>query len=418
MALSSANRSQLGYKLEGVYPTNFGVPQGGNGTNLGMVSETLDFTVKTEASKTIRSDRLVPDIVQVGAQSQGGFAFEAQYREYDPFIQASLQSDFTVYGTLGLSGALPALTFTSTTITAGTATAGADIWTGTGLPKGAWISLIPVGTASAAVKAYFAARVFRLSKTVAATATVLTLDASTPINTTLAGTTMLTGAKIGSSWAYNGQTMKSYTLEVGHADITQFRQYTGMIMSKYDVKLSVGAIVTGTFEFMGKSFNLLGATGQGTAVASQTFTPANATSGVFDIFENGVSISASTYIKSGEFTIDNSLRMQEAIGVFGAAGIGAGTLKVSGKLEVYFADATIYNKLLSGAASSLSIPLLDVNGNGYVYSFPLIKYTAAKVSVGGIDTDNMLSMDFEAVLDSDPLSPTFGFGLAIYRVGL
>jgi len=183
------------------------------------------------------------------------------------------------------------------------------------------------------------------------------------------------------------------------------------------LKLSVGSIVTGSFDFMGKSFNLLQATSMGTVVAASTFTPANATRGVFDMVEGGALISATTYIKSGDLAIDNSLRMQDAIGVFGAAGIGAGTMKITGKLEVYFADEAFYNTFISGAASSLSIPVLDVDGNGYVYYFPRIKYTTAKVAVGGQDQDNMLAVDFQAIPDITALSDTLGKSVVIYRVG-
>jgi hypothetical protein len=403
--------------LEGVFPTNFGVPQGGNGTNLNMLSETLDFTVKNEQSKTIRSDRQVPDIVQVSASAAGGFAFEAQYKEFDPFIQGVMQNDYTVYGTLGVSAASTGtLTVTSSTVlTASVASAGVDSYAT--LDKGQWFTITPAVGATQAVKDYFAARAFKVSTTIAPTTTVITLDTATPVNAAIVTAPLGIGYTINSSRVYNASIMKSFTLEVGHADISQFRQYAGMVPSKMDVKLSVGAIVTGSFEFMGKGFALLGTTGNGTPAASQTFTPANATRGVFDIFENGVALSASTYIKSGEFSIDNTLRMQDAIGVFGAAGIGAGTFKVMGKLEVYFADATIYAKVLSGAASSLTIPLLDVNGNGYVYHFPRIKYTAAKVAVGGLDQDNMLSVDFEAMLDPTATNATYLKTMAVYRVG-
>ena len=413
--LAASNRSQAGFKLEGIYPAQFGIPQAGNGTNLNILSETFDFTVKNVQSMIIRSDRQVPDIVQVSASAAGGYNFEAQYREHDPFIQGVMQNVFTEYGTLGVSGALPALTFAATTITAGVATAGADLWTL--LAKGQWFALIPVPGASAAVVAYFAARSFKVSTTVAPTSTVITLDAATPINTAIAGASMITGAVIGSARMYNGSLMKSYTIEVGHADIAQYRQYVGMIQSKMMLKLSVGAIVTGTIDFMGKLMNLNQVSNQGVPAISQTFTPANATRGVMDIFENGVALSVSTYIKSGEFTIDNTLRMQDAVGVFGTAGIGAGTFKAMGKLDMYFADALIYNKLLSGAGTSLTIPLLDVNGNGYVYHFPRIKYTAAKVQVGGLDQDNMLSCDWEAMLDPVVTSPTYLQSVAIYRVG-
>lgn len=420
--LSSSNRSQLTYKLEGTYPTNFGtLMTAGSGTKLNMLSESLDFTVKTESSKAIRSDRQVSDIVQVGASAQGGFAFEHVYKEYDPFIQGVLQAD---YGTTawvgGISAAItPTLTFTATTITASVATTGAFIFTI--LKKGQWFMLKPPAAASDAVKAWFASHPLRVSTTVVPSTTVITLDAATPINIAAegsggVGTTMATLAMMGSALASNGSVMKSYNMEVQHADIAQYRKYLGMIPSKMDLKLSVGSIVSGSFDFMGKSMTLAATTSMGTPAESQLFTPANATRGIFDIIEGGTSVTATTYIKSGDIMIDNSLRAQEAIGVFGNAGIAAGTMNVTGKLEVYFADAVMYSKLLNGAASSLAIPVVDVDGNGYVYYFPRIKYTAAKVNAGGLDQDNMLSMDWQALPDTTA-GDTLGMTVVIYRVG-
>jgi hypothetical protein len=82
----------------------------------------------------------------------------------------------------------------------------------------------------------------------------------------------------------------------------------------------------------------------------------NAVRGVFDILEGGSSITATTYIKSADITIDNSLRGQDAVGVLGNAGVAAGTIKASGKLEVYFADQTMYNKFLNNTETSLVDP--------------------------------------------------------------
>lgn len=413
--LSASNRSQLSYKLEGTYPANFGVLAGGNGTLVNMLSESLDYAVKTEQSKQLRQDRSVADIVQVSASSSGGFAFEAQYKEYDPFIEGVMQNAFTVYGTNGVSASIATLTMTSTTATAGAAPTGNDAFTG--LKKGQWIALIPPAGATQAVKDYLAGRAFRLSLATAPTSTVLTFDAATPFSTALGGASISAGF-VASSRVDNGNVMKSYTLEVQHGDITQFRQYFGMIPSKMDLKLSVGSIVTGGFEFQGKSFLLVQATGMGTPTAAQTYTPANATRGVFDFLEGGTSLSALTFIKSADLSIDNKLRIQEAVGVFGAAGVGAGTMEIKGKLEVYFAEHTLYQKLLNGTASSLAIPLLDVAGNGYVYYFPRIKYTAAKVATGGQDQDNMLSMDFTALPDVTVGSDTLGKTVLVYRVGV
>ena len=421
--LSASNRSQLAYKLEGIYPNNFGVLQNGNGTNLNMLSETLDLSVKNVQSNQIRPDGQIADVVQVGATVQGGIALEAQYREYDPFIESVMKGPFTAYGTAGVSAAMTGtLAATSTTVlTNSVPTAGADLWTL--LDKGQWFTLIPVAGASQAVKDYLAKKPFRISLTIAPTASVITLDASTPIDITIISAPLAIGWKLTSSRVYNGtttQVLKSYSLEVGYTDISVFFQYLGMIASKLSMKLSVGAIVTGAIDFMGKSMTIPTAvvTGMGAAAASQTFTPANATKGVIDIYENEVALSATTYVKSADFDIDISLRMQDAIGVFGTSGLASGTYKVMGKLEMYLADSSIYNKLLSGAATAVTLPLLDVNGNGYIFYFPKVKYTVAKVGVGGLDQDNMLSLDWTAMIQTDVTSPLFGKTCAIYRVGV
>lgn len=412
--MSSSNRSQLAYKLEGDYPTNFGEPQGGDGVLLNMLSESLDYSIKTESSKAIRGDRQVADLVQVGATAQGGFNFEHQYREYDPFLQGVLQGDFAPYGADGLGAAIAELDLTGNTITATVAPAGSSGFVH--LAKGQWFSIRPDDAETDEMKAYLKSRCFRVSPTVAPTGTVITLDPATPFDT--AHGAVLHNASISSAVASNGNTVRSYTFEVRHEDINQFRQYRGFVVSKMDIKLSVGAIVTGTFDFMGKSFKLLQATSMGASPAeAQAFTPANATRGVFDVFEGGESLSATTYIKSADISIDNSLRVQDAIGVFGTAGIAAGTMKITGKQEVYFTDEVMYQKMLDGVSSSFSLPILDVDGNGYVYHFPRIKYTAAKVAVGGQDQDNMLSMDWQALPDITPGSPTFGKTVLVTRVG-
>lgn len=412
--LSSSNRSQLARKLEGTYPNNFGVVQNGNGTNIRMTGESLDFTIKTEQSKEIRADRQVTDVVQTGASAQGGFQYEMSYREFDPEIENVFQSSFVAYGTEGVGATIGTLTLAPGKITAGAAPLGTSAFTT--LQKGQWFTIIPDASASSTAKAYFKGRAFRVSLVDAPTATEITLDAITPINTAVAGTS-LTDAKLSSSRMTNGSTMKSYTYEVGHQDISQYRVYRGMIASKMDFKLATGSIITGSFEFMGKDMVLQQATAMGTAAVSQTFDVANAVKGVFDLIEGGASVSANTYIKGLDFSIDNSLRAQEAVGNFGNVGVAAGQIKVSGKLEVYFADEVFYSKFLNNTASSLSIPVLDNDGNGYIFVIPKLKYSAAKVNSGGLDQDNMLSVDFMGLTDSDPANASFQKTVQVFRVG-
>lgn len=413
--LSSSNRSQLRRKLEGVYPTNFGVVQGGNGTDVNITGESLVYDVKTEMSKVLRADRLIASHTQVGATASGGITFEHQYKEFDWAYESILGNSFVAFGTGGVGAAVTTITVTANTLTADVATAGVNIWTA--LNKGQWFGITPAVGASQAVKDYLKGRAFKVSSTVAPTTTAITLDAATPINTAIVSAP-LSGAKISSSRLFTGTSMSSYTLEMAHLDNGQFRIYTGMIPGKFSLKLAVGAIVTGTIDFMGKSMTLAQATSMGTPAAAGSFISANATRGVFDILEGGTSITANTYIKSADISVDGSLRMQDAVGVFGTAGIAPGTFKIGGTLEVYFADATMYQKFLDGTATSMSIPILDIAGNGYVYVFLNFTYTAAKVNAQGQDQDNTLSLTFECDYDTDAASATFGKAMAVYRVGV
>ena len=81
--LSASNRTQVAYKLEGVYSTNWGTLQGGNGNLVRVTGESLDYNISTEQSKELRSDRQVTDTIPVSATAQGGINFELSYREFD-----------------------------------------------------------------------------------------------------------------------------------------------------------------------------------------------------------------------------------------------------------------------------------------------------------------------------------------------
>lgn len=412
---SSSNRTQVAWKLEGTYPTNFGVLQAGNGNLVGFTGESLDYKVDSEESKQIRADRGTTDLVLTGADSGGSLEIEFQFKEYDEFLAALLQNSWTHYGTNGVSAAANLTIASSTSITNASAWAGNDSWAN--LQKGQWIKVIPPAGASQTIKDYLSSRLFRLSPTVAPTGTAITLDTSTPINTSII-TGAQTGVQIASSRLVNGTAMKTYTLEVGHLDINQYRQYTGQSPSKLNLKIGSKGIITGSFEFMGKGFSLVQASGMGTPVASAGYTPMNSTKGIFDIYEGGTQLSATTYLKSLDLTYDNSIRGQDAAGTLGNIGLGAGTIRISGSMQVYFTDAVLYNKFLNNTVTDLTIPIIDPSGNGYVIYLPRVKYKAAKVAVGGQDQDNMLDMEISGLVDTVAGSFSLNSMIVIYRCGV
>lgn len=381
--LASTSRAQLRYVVESVFGT---IPVAGNPNNLRMTGESLTFGVTTGSSNEIRADRQKTDLIQLDAQGAGGVNFEMSYCEYDALLEAAFQGTWAVYGTKGV-GTTFSGTYAAGSITAGAAPTGANAFTT--LVAGQWIRV------SAPATPAIDGKWVKLHASTAPTTTVITLDASTPLS--VAGP--IANSFISASRLTNGVTQRSFSLEKAFSDVNQFFAYRGMTASKLSMNLATGAIATGAFDFMGKDSVRAGATQlTGAPVASLTYDVMNAVAGVGQIFEGGALLS-STFIKSISFDLDNKLRAQTAIGNFGSVGVGSGTIDVKGTMEVYLADGAMYDKFINNTASSMSLRIYDGAGNGYVLTFPKIKYSDAKVTAGSIDQDAMLSMPFAAVMD-------------------
>lgn len=388
MALATSNRAQLRFIKETIFGTT---PVAGNPNNLRMTGESLAFAITNDTSKEIRSDRQVTDLIQTGASATGDINFELSYNEYDPLIEALMQSTYTVFGTAGVSAVVPtSATFTANTLTAGAATSGINVFTA--LAQGQWVKIAGSSIPGQNIWA-------QVSTSVAPTSTVLTFQ-GTPFTGALGnGGAAVT---VSASRISNGTTLNSYTIERAVMDSTvpQFFAYRGMCASKMSLKFAAGSVVGGNFGFMGKDAIRQDTTTTlpGTPVASKTLDVMNAVAGVGNIMEGGVLLTG-TYIKSVDLSIDNSLRAQTAIGTLGSVGVGTGTLQVSGTMEVYLADGTMWDKFRNNTSSSLSLRATDGAGNGYVITLPKIKYGDAKINAGSIDQDIMLSMPFTAIMD-------------------
>lgn len=385
MPLATSNRAQLRYIVESAFGT---IPGAGNPNNLRMTGESLAYAIKSDSSKEIRSDRQVTDLILTGASAEGGVNFELSYKEYDTLLQAVMMGTWADYGTNG-SGAAASVTINSTagTLTWGTGPSGNDALTN--IAVGQWVKITAPSDAANGAFVKVATR----------TGTVVTVDAATPIPGT--GTrSNVAGVFITSSRLVNGTVERSFTVERGLTDVNQYFAYRGMNLSKMDLNFQSGAIVTGSFNFMGRDSVRSGTTQlPGTPVASQTYDVMNAVNGVGNLLENGTTL-AGTFIKSLKFSVDNKLRARDAIGILGAASIGPGTLEVTGEIEVYLADGTMYDKFVNNTASSITWTAADGAKNGYAFTFPKVKFQDAKVQAGGLDQDVMLMMPFTALMDA------------------
>lgn len=398
MPLASSSRVGLRIKPE----VTFGTPVTASACYaLRTTGESLKYGISTDTSKEIRSDRQTTDLIVTGANTAGGIDFELSYAEYDPLIAATLQGTYTVFGTNGVSAAVPtSATFAAGTLTAGAATSGANIFTA--LALGQWVKIAGSSISGQNIIA-------QVSKTVAPTATVLTFE-----GTPFTGATGNGGAAVTVAAARitNGTTQRSFTVEKNFADISQTLTYTGMTLNKLSLALAAGSILTGSFDFIGKS-----ATSQAGTLLHATVTPStafavmNGVNNVANILEGGSAL-AGTYIKSLSMDLANNLRGQDAIGTLGYVDIASGSIDCTGSLEVYFANNTLYQKFIANTASSLSFQVSDAAGNGYVITLPNIKYSDANITAGSINQDVMVSMSFTALRDA-----TSGNTIVIDRVG-
>lgn len=406
MPFASSAYGQLRYITETVAGTT---PNTGNGVNLRQTGLTTKAALSTVTSNEVRADRLSTGLTITDMNLDGGFNFELSGKEYDPFLESLLGSTFTHFGVAGLGAAFSMAT-TATTITASVATTGASIFTA--LPNGSWIKIVPPVAATAAVKAYFADRWFKVATT---TATIITLDASTPITGVgLIGVTTA-GYAISQSTVANGASLaRSFTLEYAMTDINQFLPFRGMRANSMDLSLDVGSIITGSFGFLGQGHDgMVGATTlPGSPVASQSLEVMNSVADVGAIYENGSSVlgGSSSFIKSVKLNIANNMRAQKAIGIFGNAGIGLGELAITGSMDIYVENANYYNKWLAGTTTSLALGMADAAGNGYLVEMDKVQFKDGGLNLGGRNDDTMLSLPFQAFY-----SPTTGRGIRLTR---
>lgn len=277
-----------------------------------------------------------------------------------------------------------------TSITIGVAPTGTDLHT-TNLVVGQWVRLKAPGNGADGT-------LFKVAAL--PDSTHITLDAATPLPN-VAGTGV-TGCRLVSTRLSNSTTQRSFTVEKGFTDAAQYFAYRGMNLSKLSMSFASGAIVGGSFEFLGK--DCMAPTGatqlSSTAQPSKTGDVMNAVAGVGNVLENGSAITG-TYIKSLKFDLDNKLRGQTAIGVFGNAAVVPGTLEVKGEIEVYLANGTMYSKFINNTATSIEFTMKDMTtGFAYALKFPKVKFNDAKVQAGGLDQDVMLTMPFTALMDT------------------
>lgn len=468
--MTDSNLVRLTRVTESTYGTTPGSPEM---TKVRVTGITIKYDINNIRSEEIRSDRLTPDLIQVGARVNGGFGFELSYGAFDEELESlmfstwqnmpvllNLTSDSTITNVTDSSdtftvasgggsfkaghlirtsgftnsannGLFKVSSSTGTTVVvAGTPTltdesappAGARIkvigfqgasgditatstglgstsldFTTLGLSVGQWIKI----GGSAAGDKFATAALNSFARITAIAATALTLDNRPTGWTTDAGSSK-TIIVYTADYMRIGTTAKSFAYEEGFMgqDTPSYCVFNGVEIASMSLNIEAGAIVTGSFEFLGKVESCSTTSLDSTPTEAPTNDVLNAVNNVARISEGGSAIVSPNYAKRLNFTVNNNLRERMAIGTLGLIGIGVGDADVTGSVMTYFGDLTTYQKFTNGTATSLfTVVAKDSRAN--VFSFPKVKFEQGNKDASARNQDVMVELPFRALRDTN-----------------
>lgn len=366
--------------------------------NLRYTGESFSYNISNIVSAEIRSDRQVTDLVQADADVTGGFDFELSYDDsgFSELFKAALWA-YAWEGTLNRDADVTDWMFD----TAGHITNVGDYccdFAGATFATGRWIDVTGF-TAPASLgnnNTYF-----------------ITAHRATGLNVVPAPTVAITDTNnnplsVTGYYCRNGTHESSYSFERVHTDIGQYFAYKGCVVNGLTLTATASAIVTGSFDFIGSSAELVQATkGDGANTAASTGDVMNAMSHVGRLMLEGstAATDSSTFSTADadlvtqeiSFSIANNVRGVKGIGDVGNADVGVGTFEVTGSLNMHILDDSFYDRYTGDTEGALSFKIEDGDGNAYIFTFPRIKFETDTVNVGGQNDDVMENISWRAI---------------------
>lgn len=198
----------------------------------------------------------------------------------------------------------------------------------------------------------------------------------------------------------NGVEMKSFAFErkipTGSSTADYYR-YTGMRLNGFSLACRAKEIVTGSFDLMGKAEAYADAALAGATYADPT------TTGVINAASDFASLNlgsvAGVHILSLDMNVENGLASHYAVGDKTPLGVTFGDFVVSGNMEVYYENSTVYKKFIDGAAVDLSFTLGSVTGEKYSFEVPRLKFTSGDMPLAGGDEPIKITLGWEGLYD-------------------
>lgn len=195
--------------------------------------------------------------------------------------------------------------------------------------------------------------------------------------------------------ATNGITMQSMTIVKQFLDLAGIQHvFKGMTVESFTMNVSKKSLISVAFNMMGTQFaDVLPV--DATFVAAGTTEPMNSSSHVTAIMFDDVPMTSC--VDTMSLVIKNNLRPRDCIGSLEHTNFSFGRCEVTGDMEVYFQDATLYDKYKDGLAFSLDYTIQDEAGNSYQFNMPKVKFEKLATVAGGTNQDIMAKGSFRAL---------------------
>ncbi|MGH9886627.1 MAG: phage tail tube protein, partial [bacterium] len=126
----------------------------------------------------------------------------------------------------------------------------------------------------------------------------------------------------------------------------------------------------------------------------------NASTGLSRIAEALVQLNGGTQNLplGAKIMINGNLRPQPAAGQIALAGIGFGTLEITGEFDVYLDTPAMLTKLWANTTSAFDVRYVDNNGDGYIWDIPTIKYADGDTPMPAQNSDVTPKMAFRGIV--------------------
>ena len=289
---------------------------------------------------------------------------------------------------------------------------------GTGVPItiGAWLKFADFTTAGN--------NVWARAREVDLTADTITVDAQTGMATDAAATEQVQ-AFYGSRVENGAESIGSHQNAVerrfeDHSPITR-ELFLGMALNNFNITLAPQAIAVGSLTWFGFNSAVSDASPNYTDLYASL--PVDVAAEQFDVYNTSndigrlgrgvdpIDAAGVNFVLEATIEINNNLRRQPAVGVFGASGIGVGELSVTGTLSTYFDNDEILQIILTNEETSLDLITQGGDGRSMIFDLPRIKFSGGAPDVAGKNADVTIPGTYQAILDA-----TFGYTISAQRV--